>query len=114
MESFSQKVIRHKPGSSEGAPVEESVTEPTIGDFLDLVVVSWRTEDPHRRGRGGIGLARPLGTSHGSRDGLGFREADIVSEGIETLRSGSRILGRVSEPFGNGHRFSVTEIEIYI
>jgi hypothetical protein len=92
--------------------------EPTVGDVLDLVVVAWMTHDKTGQNRGGIGLARIL---RGSRrrqekrsDGCHFREADIISLGVETVRPGSRLRARLADPTSEeGHPFILKDVEIY-
>jgi hypothetical protein len=90
--------------------------EPIIGDVLDLVVVAWMTHDKTGQNRGGIGLARiPRGSRRQEKrsDGCHFKEADIISLGVETLRPGSRIRARLTDPTSDGHPFVLKDIEIY-
>jgi hypothetical protein len=90
--------------------------EPTLGDVLDLVVVAWSTHDPTGQSRGGTGLARIPNNTQGDnkrKDGFHFKEADILSYGVETLRPGSQIRARLAEPIWAASRFSLKEIEIY-
>lgn len=90
--------------------------EPAIGDVVDLVVVAFSTHDPTGQEPGGNGLARiPRRGSHtnGRRDGCRFREADIISLGVETLRPGSKIRARLVESKSIGQPFGLKDIEIY-
>jgi hypothetical protein len=90
--------------------------EPTLGDVLDLVVVAWSIHDPTGQSRGGTGLARIPNNTQGDnkrKDGFHFKESDILSYGVETLRPGSQIRARLAEPIWAASRFSLKEIEIY-
>lgn len=93
----------------------EEGPEPVIGSVLDLVVVAFSHNDPTGQSRGGIGLARiPRGSRRkGRRDGCHFRDLDIISEGVETLRPGSRIRARLAEAISTAHPFSLRDIEVY-
>ena len=95
----------------------EGGLEPMLGDILDLVVVAFSQTDPTGRERGGAGLARihrgPEIRGKKRKDGCYFRDCDVVSEGMETLRPGSRIRGRLAEAISSAHPFTVVDIEVY-
>ena len=87
--------------------------EPMIGDICDLIVVAFSSYDPTGRERGGIGLARPEGSNKGKRNGCHFVDRDVISEGAETLKPGSRIRARLAEAISTAHPFSLQDIEAY-
>jgi hypothetical protein len=113
---------RHNPDPKKTTPdnhtteYSEEIVGPElkVGDVLDLIVVSWSLIDPRGLNRPGQGLARPHGVREkGRRDGFYFNQASVISEGVETLRPGSRIRGRLAEAISSAHPFTVVDIEIY-
>jgi hypothetical protein len=89
VETLAQDLDAHfhpvRPGPE---PVVDMVDD---SDFVDCTVV-W--VNPGFRG----GIARRPGTMLGGKEGYFFNAADILTAGVETLRPGSNIRGRVIPP----------------
>jgi hypothetical protein len=106
-----------EPSTAQPTPEYPTEEDPGLGDVLDLVVVAWKTADPTGRSRGSFGLARiqrsPTRRGGKRTDGCFFKDCDIISTGVETLRPGSRIRARLSEAISTAHPFTLKDVEIF-
>jgi hypothetical protein len=81
-------------------------------DGLTECVVVWlKLEDS--LGRPPIGLARPGNAELGSRCGYFFKFSEIISQGEEFIKLGTRLRGRILPPKPGTHSERLVDMEVY-
>ena len=101
-------------GEAEGLPDREPVHEALTDAgpaLVECVAVWWKDDDP--LGRTPLGIARPHTHKKKSRTGFLFKGSDVITLGLETIRVGTMVRGRVIEPESGSFLPRLMDVEVY-
>jgi hypothetical protein len=112
VETLAQALESHfHPDPPEQSVQSEIVETADADEFKECVVVWLKKDLPSRKLP--FGLARPLRSKRHARDGYVFKFDDVVTEGMETIRVGTRVRGRVIEADPGKTSMRLIDIEVY-